>query len=85
MAPSLASFSPARIRSYILRLPLLTRVILILIVVVWVLELQRVWDVAKWCALIPAEIGFQSSTQLPVNFGSHIHVSFQCFCVHVGQ
>jgi len=50
-----------RIRSHILRLPLFTRLIVLLIVGLWVASLQSKWDVQEWGALIPKEIGLQTS------------------------
>ena len=62
MAPTLPQFNPARIRSYIFRLPFFTRIVLTFIVLFSILELQSVWDVIRWGALIPAEINLGSST-----------------------
>lgn len=59
-------FSPSRLRSYILRLPLFTRVILIAIAIFWALELQSVWDVAEWGSLWPSKVGLASSRYLPI-------------------
>lgn len=53
--------NPARLRSYILRLPLFTRLVLVVILAFWVLELQTVWSVVDWGALIPNEIGLGGS------------------------
>ena len=61
MAPTLPSISPARLRSYIFRLPLFTRLIILVITIFWVLELQSKWNVVKWGALIPMEVGLQTS------------------------
>jgi len=61
MAPTLPSFQPARIRSYVLRLPLFTRIVILLIVVFWILELQSAWNVFQWGALIPQEINLGTS------------------------
>lgn len=55
-------FNPSRVRSYILRLPLFTRIVLVIITVFWLLELQTVWDVVQWGALVPDQIGLGSST-----------------------
>jgi hypothetical protein len=49
-------------RSYIFRLPLFTRSIIFVIVLLWVAGMQSVWDVQAWGALIPNEIGLASST-----------------------
>ncbi len=61
MAPTLPQFNPAKLRSYILRLPLFTRLILLLILVFWVLKLQSAWDVTQWGALIPKEVNLGTS------------------------
>ncbi|GAM36695.1 hypothetical protein TCE0_018r05986 [Talaromyces pinophilus] len=50
------SLNISPLRSYILRLPLFTRAVLLIIVAFWLLELQSVWDVVQWGALIPDEI-----------------------------
>ncbi|KAL5323432.1 hypothetical protein ACEPPN_007968 [Leptodophora sp. 'Broadleaf-Isolate-01'] len=60
MAPSLPQFSAARMRSYIFRLPLFTRGIILVIVLLWIAGMQSVWDVQKWGSLIPEEIGLSS-------------------------
>lgn len=65
MAPTLPSFNPARLRSYIFRLPLFTRIVLLLIVCFWILELQSAWNVVQWGALIPNEIDLATSKNLP--------------------
>lgn len=62
MAPSLPQINVARIRSYVFRLPLFTRLILFLIIILWIVSIQSVWDIQTWGALIPKEIGFSTST-----------------------
>ena len=59
MAPTLTlpTFNPNRLRSYLLRLPLFTRGAIIAILIFWIVELQTVWSVTQWGALIPKEIG----------------------------
>lgn len=59
-------FNPARLRSYLVRLPLFTRAVLLIIVAFWVMELQTVWSVVKWGALIPDEMNIGSSMVLPL-------------------
>jgi glycosylphosphatidylinositol transamidase len=54
-------FSPARLRSYLLRLPLFTRAVLLIIVALWAMELQTVWNIVKWGALIPDEMNLGTS------------------------
>lgn len=64
MAPSLpyiSLFDPKRLRSYLLRLPLFTRIIFVLIVVFWLLEFQSVWNIVQWGSLIPKEINLGTS------------------------
>lgn len=61
MAPSLPQFSAARMRSYIFRVPLFTRGVVLVIIGVWIVSMQSVWDVQKWGALIPDEIGLSTS------------------------
>jgi len=74
MAPTLPTFNPARLRSYIFRLPLFTRIVLLLIVAFWILELQSAWDVIQWGGLIPREIGL--GTMYRLNTYPIIHVGF---------
>ncbi len=64
MAPSLPSLDVRRLRSYVFRLPLFTRVILTFIALFWILELQQIWNVVQWGALIPKEINFGTSMLL---------------------
>ena len=60
--PSIQGFSAFRARSYVLRLPLFTRVIVVVIFAVWVLGLQNMWDLQQWGALIPSQITFATGT-----------------------
>ena len=62
--PALPAFNPARLRSYLLRLPLFTRGIIVAIIFFWLLELQTVWSVTQWGSLIPKEIGLGTSMYL---------------------
>ena len=61
MAPSLPNFNIARLRTYALRLPLFTRMILLLIILFWILEFQTAWNVAQWGALVPKEVNLGTS------------------------
>ncbi|MCJ1338487.1 putative rhomboid protease [Bachmanniomyces sp. S44760] len=74
MAISLPQFNPARLRSYILRLPLFTRVILVIIPVLWIVELQSAWDVVQWGGLVPSEVNL--GTMYRLNTYPLIHVNF---------
>lgn len=58
--PNVQSFSTLRARSYVFRLPLFTRCISFLIVALWVVGVQSVWDLRQWGALIPDEFNFQT-------------------------
>ena len=62
MAPTLPQFNPARLRSYVFRIPLFTRIILLLIIFFWILELQTAWDIPQWGALVPLEVNLGTST-----------------------
>ena len=62
MAPTLPQFNPARLRTYVFRIPLFTRIVLILITLFWILEFQSKWDVAHWGALVPLEVNLSTST-----------------------
>ncbi|KAL4920275.1 Gaa1-like protein [Aspergillus aurantiobrunneus] len=78
MAPPAAlpplPFNPSRVRSYLLRLPLFTRLVVVAIIVFWLLELQTVWSVVQWGSLIPDEIGL--STMYRTNTYPFIHTGF---------
>lgn len=86
MTPALPPlpFSPARLRSYILRLPLFTRIILLAIVVFWVLDLQPAWSVAQWGQLKPSQVTLLNSRCIPVSLRRSLS-KFLClrgaFCV----
>lgn len=73
MAPTLPQFNPARLRSYVFRIPLFTRIILLLILLFWILELQTAWDIAQWGALVPLQVSFSTSTSTSLGAyeGSH--------------
>lgn len=60
--PNVTGFSTARVRSYVLRLPLFTRAVLAAIVLFWTVGVQRWWDVRAWGALVPEEMGLGSRT-----------------------
>jgi glycosylphosphatidylinositol transamidase len=67
-------FNPTRVRSYVLRLPLFTRLVLLIILAFWLLELQTIWSVVQWGSLTPNEIGIGSMYRL--NTYPFIHVGF---------
>ena len=57
-----AQFNPAKIQRYLFRLPLFTRIILLLIIAFWILELQSAWDVPAWGGLVPEKVNLTTST-----------------------
>lgn len=72
--PSLPSFNPARFRSYFFRLPLFTRVVLLLVFLFWISQLQSAWDVFQWGALIPNEVGLSTSK----NYALDVNILHDC-------
>ncbi|KAK3376016.1 GPI transamidase-like protein [Lasiosphaeria ovina] len=67
------SFNTSRVRSYVFRLPLFTRAVIIVIVAFWVIGVQSLWDVRTWGALIPDEIGI--TTLYRLNTFPFIHLN----------
>ncbi|PYI11572.1 rhomboid protein 2 [Aspergillus sclerotiicarbonarius CBS 121057] len=67
-------FNPSRVRSYVLRLPLFTRLVLLAILVFWLLEFQTMWSVVQWGSVIPEEAGF--GTMYRLNTYPFIHLGF---------
>jgi hypothetical protein len=64
MSYSLPSVNPARVRSFLLRLPLCTRIILILIVAFWVASLSS--SFRHWACLAPNEVFNGGGQALPL-------------------
>lgn len=57
MPPNITGFSTLRARSYVFRLPLFTRLVLVAIVGFWLAGLLPWLDLKAWGALIPDEMG----------------------------
>ncbi|KZF22980.1 hypothetical protein L228DRAFT_247412 [Xylona heveae TC161] len=74
VSAALPQFNPARIRSYLLRLPIFTRVALFAIIALWFLSILPLWDVQQWGALIPNEIHL--STMHRLNTYPLVHLNF---------
>ncbi|KAI1491740.1 Gaa1-like protein [Biscogniauxia mediterranea] len=72
--PNVQSFSALRARSYVIRLPLFTRAIIVIMVAFWLAGLQSVWDLQQWGALIPEELGIR--TMYRINTFPLIHLNF---------
>ncbi|KAK1490473.1 rhomboid family protein [Colletotrichum cuscutae] len=73
MASNITSFSTLRARSYVFRLPLFTRIVLLVIIAAWFAGLQHSWDVRHWGALIPDQLSFTSSYRM--NTFPFVHVN----------
>lgn len=69
--PSVRGFSTVRARSYVFRLPLFTRAIVVVISIFWILTLPGLWDVQEWGALVPDKVSFTSGKQ-------NVHRHRQC-------
>ncbi|KAI0150643.1 Gaa1-like protein [Xylariaceae sp. FL1272] len=72
--PNVPSFSAARARSYLLRLPLFTRAMIVAMVAFWLAGFQSVFDIQQWGSLIPNEMGI--TTMYRVNTFPLIHLNF---------
>ena len=59
--PSIQSFSTVRARSYVLRLPLFTRALVVVVAAFWVAGLLPLWDLRQWGALIPDQMNLFTS------------------------
>ncbi|KAK4194982.1 rhomboid protein 2 [Triangularia verruculosa] len=74
MPPNITTtLNTARARTYVFRLPLFTRVVIIAIVGFWIAGLQSVVDVREWGALIPDEMGI--TTLYRMNTFPFIHLN----------
>ncbi|KAF2758261.1 hypothetical protein EJ05DRAFT_476516 [Pseudovirgaria hyperparasitica] len=73
MAFSLPQFNPIRIRSYVLRLPLATRLLLLVIVLFYLASWLFSW-LQEWGALIPSKVGL--ATLYRLNTYVFLHVGF---------
>jgi len=65
MAPNVTGFSAQRARSYIFRLPIFTRGVVLIITLVWIVGVQSVWDEREWGALVPDKTGITTRTSFP--------------------
>jgi hypothetical protein len=62
MPPSTTTFNSWRLRSYLLRLPLFTRIVLVVIILAEIIGFQSVWDIRQWGALIPDQLSIFNGT-----------------------
>ncbi|KAJ9659766.1 putative rhomboid protease [Coniosporium apollinis] len=73
MALSFLQFNPARIRSYVFRLPLCTRLLTTIIVAFYIASVALPW-LPQWAALIPSQVGLKSMYRL--NTYPFLHANF---------
>ncbi|OCK84881.1 hypothetical protein K432DRAFT_378124 [Lepidopterella palustris CBS 459.81] len=73
MASTFVQFNPMRIRSYIFRLPLCTRGLVLVIVALWIASIPVVW-LQEWAALVPKEVGI--TTMYRLNTFPLMHLGF---------
>ncbi|KAL8943280.1 MAG: hypothetical protein Q9216_001191 [Gyalolechia sp. 2 TL-2023] len=84
MAPTLPSLDVRRLRSYIFRLPLFTRIVLVFVSLFWILELPQIWDVVQWGALVPKEVHLGTMYRLntyPLIHRGFFHALFNTFAL----
>lgn len=86
---SLPQFDARRVRSYLFRLPLCTRALLVVIVAFWIASLRLAWF-QQWAALIPNEMNLGTSIYSPSMSRSCLSDSFAVYrlntfpLLHVG-
>ena len=68
--------NPTRLRSYLLRLPLFTRLTVLIILALYILSLQSAWSVVSWGALQPSVIGIFSGGMYRLNTYPFVHRGF---------
>ncbi|KAI0969067.1 rhomboid family protein [Xylaria arbuscula] len=71
--PNIQSFNAQRARSYLIRLPLFTRVMIAVMVIFGLVGIQDSWNIREWGALIPGELSI--TTMYRVNTFPLIHKS----------
>ncbi|KAF2122105.1 hypothetical protein BDV96DRAFT_562925 [Lophiotrema nucula] len=78
--PSFPQFNPLRLRSYVLRLPLCTRLLLVAIVALWAAAIPFQW-LRPWAALEPDKTGLTSMYRLNTFPLMHVDVIHMIFNV----
>lgn len=68
--------NPTRLRSYVLRLPLFTRLTILIILVLYIISLQSAWSVVAWGALKPSVIGIFTGGMYRLNTYPFVHRGF---------
>ncbi|KAG5949922.1 putative rhomboid protease [Claviceps sorghi] len=62
--PNIQGLNTVRARSYVFRLPLFTRCVILLILVFWILSFPSLWDLRQWGSLIPDKVTFATGYRL---------------------
>jgi GPI-anchor transamidase subunit GAA1 len=68
--------NPTRLRTYVLRLPLFTRLTILLILLAYILSLQSTFSITTWGSLKPSVIGIFSGGMYRLNTYPFIHRGF---------
>lgn len=68
--------NPTRLRSYLLRLPLFTRLTILIILALYILSLQSAWNVVSWGGLTPSVIGLFTGGMYRLNTYPFVHRGF---------
>ena len=79
-----ALFNARAVRSYVLRLPLFTRLTVLIILVFYVLELQSVWSIIQWGSLTPSKLwpsGMHRLNTFPLIHVGIFHMLIDTICL----
>lgn len=68
--------NPTRLRTYILRLPLFTRLTMLIVVALYIASLQTAWSVVAWGSLKPSAIGIFTGGMYRLNTYVFVHRGF---------
>ncbi|KAJ4247737.1 putative rhomboid protease [Fusarium torreyae] len=74
MRPRLQNFNALRAKSYLTRLPLFTRLMVLAIIALSIASFQSVWNLREWGALIPEEISITNAYRLSTFPLIHLNV-----------
>ncbi|RNJ53814.1 putative rhomboid protease [Verticillium nonalfalfae] len=68
-----SSLNTTRARTFVQRLPLFTRLVILIIFLAWAVGLQSTWDTRQWGSLVPDQLSFTSAYR--INTFPFIHVN----------
>ncbi|TGJ77545.1 hypothetical protein E0Z10_g10726 [Xylaria hypoxylon] len=77
--PNIQSFNAQRARSYLLRIPLFTRAMIVIMFALALVGIQDSWNIREWGALIPLELNLTSGYRVntfPLIHKSMLHAIF---------